>query len=692
MKRILPFSLTFLLFLAGDAAAVRTAYWTVSGVESVREGTTEEITIGPLGAIELAPRFEPVGGLSEYYVWSVVADDKGNLYVGTGDQGKIYRIDRKGEATLLHDSIELDILTLALDREGNLYAGTSPDGVILRIDRDGRTETFLDTPEHYVWDLVVDERGDLYAATGEQGKVYRVSPSGEARVIYESGETNLLRILRDRGRDRFILGGAGNGLLLEMNREGIARVLFEAPREEIGALAIEPDGTIWAAASGGDAGNRSKNGGGENALLFRVEPGGPAVMVWRSEAEFIYALEPDGEGGVIVGTGTPGAVVRVGPDGAATEWKRTAESQLLGLVRTDGGVFACTGNQGAVYRIGPERSAEGSYESEIFDAVNLARWGSLTWWGDAPEKTEVRFFTRSGNREEPDDTWSDWERIDGEGCFGAVQSPPARFLQWKAELEGREDRSPRIDRVSVAWKETNQPPRVLRVDVTRLGDTYFQGPIDPRPEPLHQVLSNGTRVEYMPVEAEDPPAGAEEIWARSIRVVRWETADPNGDELAFDLHLRAEGDENWVLLDEDLYLNYYSWDTRLVEDGVYRVRVTARDDPDNSEATARSAERIGQPFQVDNTNPEILRLEARLENGRIRVSAEAWDGAGPIRNAHVSVNAGEWKMVDPEDEIFDSPSESFLFLTDPAEEGETALAFRVIDMAGNETVRKAMVR
>ena len=46
----------------------------------------------------------------------------------------------------------------------------------------------------------------------------------------------------------------------------------------------------------------------------------------------------------------------------------------------------------------------------------------------------VQLFTRSGNTEKPDDSWSDWvgpyTRAGGE----AIKSPAARFLQWKAVL------------------------------------------------------------------------------------------------------------------------------------------------------------------------------------------------------------------------------------------------------------------
>ena len=60
----------------------------------------------------------------------------------------------------------------------------------------------------------------------------------------------------------------------------------------------------------------------------------------------------------------------------------------------------------------------------------MATWGLIRWEGAG----SVALFTRSGNTEKPDDSWSDWAgpytRKEGD----AIKSPPARFLQWRAVL------------------------------------------------------------------------------------------------------------------------------------------------------------------------------------------------------------------------------------------------------------------
>ncbi|NNE07328.1 MAG: hypothetical protein HKN20_02075, partial [Gemmatimonadetes bacterium] len=79
--------------LPDRARAVSTSYWDVAGRQAILEGHAENVTVGPLGSLGLSPSLVQVGDIGEYYVWSFAKDGRGNLYVGTGDQGRVYKID-----------------------------------------------------------------------------------------------------------------------------------------------------------------------------------------------------------------------------------------------------------------------------------------------------------------------------------------------------------------------------------------------------------------------------------------------------------------------------------------------------------------------------------------------------------------------------------------------------------------------
>ena len=46
----------------------------------------------------------------------------------------------------------------------------------------------------------------------------------------------------------------------------------------------------------------------------------------------------------------------------------------------------------------------------------------------------MQFFTRSGNSDRPDHTWSDWAGPYSNPDGDAMKNPPARYVQWKAVL------------------------------------------------------------------------------------------------------------------------------------------------------------------------------------------------------------------------------------------------------------------
>ena len=70
------------------------------------------------------PALDPSWTSSEYfapgtkYIWDLVLDKAGNLYVATGDHGEIYKVTPKGEHSLFFKSDDTHIRVLALDAQG----------------------------------------------------------------------------------------------------------------------------------------------------------------------------------------------------------------------------------------------------------------------------------------------------------------------------------------------------------------------------------------------------------------------------------------------------------------------------------------------------------------------------------------------------------------------------------------------
>ncbi|HPQ17520.1 MAG TPA: hypothetical protein PLP04_20000, partial [Bryobacteraceae bacterium] len=124
----------------------------------------------------------------------------------------------------------------------------------------------------------------------------------------------------------------------------------------------------------------------------------------------------------------------------------------------------------------------------------------------------------------------------------------------------------------------------------------------------------------------------------------------------------------------------------------YRLRVTASDSPSNPVGQALSAELVSEPFLIDNTPPAITGLTASIVNGNLRVAFRASDALSIIQRAEISVNGGEWTVVDPVTKLSDSRREDYEVVL-PAPPGrEHTVAVRVADEYENESVAKAVVR
>src|SRR5438132_10627495 len=135
------------------------------------------VSVTDNGSLMLAPKFDQLFSTEQPYIWSTAVDGAGNVYLGTGHDGKIFRITPDGKGALLNKVSELDVTALVVGRDGVLYAGTSPDGKVYRIAADGKSEVYFDPHEKYIWSLAMWADGSLAVGTGDKGKLYRFKTS-----------------------------------------------------------------------------------------------------------------------------------------------------------------------------------------------------------------------------------------------------------------------------------------------------------------------------------------------------------------------------------------------------------------------------------------------------------------------------------------------------------------------------------
>src|SRR2546430_11894837 len=101
-----------ILFLCLIALAVVTVsaggpvFWRVNTRAEIEKGDARGVSIADNGALTLAPSFTEVFDTKQAYIWAAASDAAGNVYLGTGHEGRIFKVDPSGKGSLLYKTGE----------------------------------------------------------------------------------------------------------------------------------------------------------------------------------------------------------------------------------------------------------------------------------------------------------------------------------------------------------------------------------------------------------------------------------------------------------------------------------------------------------------------------------------------------------------------------------------------------------
>lgn len=734
------------------AFAEGTRTWEQSKFDDLVKGTPTGVAIRSSGGLELAPSFKLLYSTPSTYIWAVAADDAGNVYAATGSPARVYRVTPDGKSTIIFEPQELQVQALKVGPNGVIYAATAPDGKVYKIEHkpSGKgespkpgskpSEPSKDAPKpaldpswsfydffapgtKYIWDLALDNSGNLYVATGDRGEIYKVTPKGEHSLFFKSDETHI-RVLALDAQGNLIAGTDGSGLIYRISPAGEGFVLYSAPKKEITALALDREGNIYAAgvgekraASGVAPGAASMlitmtapavapvapqaptvtpapsivpmgpfpvpggaPGGGSD--VYRIATDGSPLRLWTSHEDIVYALAFDSHDTLLAGTGNRGHIFAITGQDEFSDLLKAPVSQVTGFAKApQGGLYAVSSNLGKIFVLGPGPENEGSYESDVFDAKIFSRWGRVEFRGAG----NVDFLARSGNVDNPDRNWSPWKAVDlSKGAEVGV--PAARYAQWKVVLHAGTPK-PDVDTVTLNYLPKNVAPEIDDVTV-QVGTRYQPMPKTPVISLGGGDVSGGGAVPHF----ESPVPSTHD---RDAIGVKWSAHDENDDQLVYSVYYRGDGETRWLLLKGDLTDKAYSFDASLLPDGGYTIKVVASDAPSHSPGEALTASRESSRFEVDTTPPRIENLTASVENGQIHIRFRADDGFSTIKRAEFSVDASDWKYVEPIGQLSDSKAEDYDFKV-PLESAKDAgiehvVVVRVYDKYDNLGAAKTIV-
>src|SRR5438067_7837044 len=686
--------------------------WEIGSRAELLKGEARGVSITDNGIIMLAPRLDQVFNTEQPYIWSSAIDAAGNIYLGTGHGGKLFKVTPDGKGALLYKASELDVTALAVAKDGAVFAATSPDGKVYRVTSDGKADVYFDPGAKYIWSLAVLPDGSLAVGTGDKGKLYRVRAAGakpESSLLINTNQTHVMSLAVTK-QGELIAGTDPGGLGLRISADGKAFGLYDATLREIHALAVADDGSIYALALSEAASTtraqttaataeaaaavaatsteetgvtaqappspaRSRNDlTNARSAVFHILPDGGSDVVWTSTSVTGFALLPASKG-VLLGTSDKGRIYAISDDGRDKLLLQSSEGQVSTIAAHGLDVYVATSNQGKVFRYGESVQSEGSYESPVRDAKLAATWGHVWWRGQGA----IELQTRSGNSDKPDTTWSDWSVSYSDSTGSQITSPKPRFIQWRAVLRnaGR-SASSQVGDVRIAYLPRNVAPEIVAISVLPPGvalQQQMQIQMDPN------IESSGLDPALFGLAAQVAPR---RVFQRGARSLQWQAEDRNSDTLEYSVYYRSLNETSFRLLKDHIRDTFYTVDGASLADARYIFKVVASDALDNPVGSALMGERLSEPIDIDNTPPVVRSLgNPAIAGNRAHAVFEVEDATGRINRADVSVDGGAWHEVFPDDGIADSQRERFSLDLPIDGLGEHTISLRAYDNSNN---------
>ncbi len=603
------------------------------------------------------------------HVYAMAVDVAGRLLVGiSGNKARLCRFEANTMETIFEPNDARYIFAVEVDGIGNIYLGTGPEGKVYSLDPSGKVAQLIyDSPDKNILSLAAGQDGMVYAGSDTRGLIYKINPRGKtATVVYDSDEPEISTML-------FAQGTSAEGALLYAAATSAKVVQAESqfaaqqettgrpePREET-TKNLESDGSVrlkianTTQESASKAATRPRTGTkttkpGTASYIYEINKQGYVTEVFTEAAVFLCLARQDDR--LLIGSGNEGQLFAVEPgrEREAVIYKDDAASQIPAIAVAGKEVYIGTANPARLVLLSPDYTSQGTYVSDLIDAGQPARWGKLQIDADIPRGCKVLVASRSGNVKDVNDpTFSEWTEPVEVTEPTQLRCPLGRFCQYKLTLETQDgQKTPVVREVALASTVPNLAPVVDSVDISRLQTPDKRG--------LFKIAFKAT--------------------------------DQNEDKIVYKIDFRKIGRSGWVEMKDQTEDESYEWDGRTVEDGRYEIRIVASDERGNTGTTKLTGSRISDPVVVDNTGP-IIRKYAIDKNGKAAtIKLQVTDELSVINKLEYTIDSNaKWKGTLPDDFVFDTTDESFTIVTDDLTPGEHVIALKINDDVGNVTYK-----
>gem|GEM_PF-1865841 len=627
--------------------------------------------------------------IEEDGIWSMLETKTDQALFGTGNKARLYQFANGKLEKIFEDaeSGRFAIPVIAQSGSGEIYFSVIPKAVVYKLE--GRDAKKLAEPGvNYLWTLVPLANKSILAGGGPKATIFLIKPDGSLTKLLEPKAEMVVEII-DAGDGEFFAGTARPAMLLSFKLDGSYRVLASFQQEELRAIRKLKDKSLLIALNQGappqmpmmeqemppqgmGGGEMQEGGNPEEEMpqqMMQIQPrvSGRSVIyrfyqnrgmkqILSLKQATILSLFGDEQNGFFVGTDDQGKVYQVFPalDEVRLSYK-LEPAKITSFAGTKSALhFIGTSHPSALFKI-LDKSVSATYESKVMDAQFTSIWGRIEWRG----KGKVKFATRSGNTSTPDDSWSQWEPVEGPDL--KIKSPSAKFIQVKAEWQSQDDIE--LSRLEISFRNFNQAHYLsdLKVDV----------PANP----------GDRRVQQMSDEEAGPPPQRPTASVLKQCSISWRLENPDKDELLMELYYQMDGDTLWTKIAgaDQVKGNRYQWDATGLADGWYRVKLSASDKPSNTEDEAFQAELISNLFLIDTTKPDLT----FTISGNGVITGEAKDATSDISKIEYAVDDEDFAPALSLDSVLDQKIEKFELKLKKLSREMHRITIRVCDQANN---------
>ena len=194
------------------------------------------------------------------------------------------------------------------------------------------------SPSTYIWSAVSQTDGTIFIGAGSPARVYRVTTDGKASVIFEPKELGVQALALDKDGSVYA-ATSPDGKIYKLTRgqndsEYTASTYFDPKTKYIWSLALDKDGRLYV-------------GTGDRGEIFRVtknkDGSADGSVFFKSDEAHIRALVFNAAGDLIAGSDGSGLIYRISPAGDGFVLYSAPKKEITALaLDAQGDIFAAS--------------------------------------------------------------------------------------------------------------------------------------------------------------------------------------------------------------------------------------------------------------------------------------------------------------------------------------------------------------